>query len=72
MAVSITCPCCSTCHVKHVLLRRVRRHIEQLKSPVRVSIRSCCPACDIPLRSRVRVDMAGQVRAPIHTEQLSI
>jgi len=70
VAVAIECPACHGTHAKWVLMRRVRRHIEQLRTPVRITLRTACPTCRAPLSARVRVDMSGRITLPARAERL--
>jgi RNase P subunit RPR2 len=53
--VAITCSMCGHVHQAQFLMRRVVRHIEDLKSPVRITLVRKCPRCKATLSTKVRV-----------------
>ena len=72
-AIAIKCRLCGQTTTRHILMRRVYRHIEQMKSAVRVSIRCKCGSCGSDLVTRVRVTPDRKVHyATIKTELASL
>ena len=63
--VRFECEVCGAPGARRILKRRVRKHQEELKSPVRVTLAFRCPCCGIKGHHGVRIN-GNRVYPPQH------